>query len=122
MSEAQIYWLITLPKIAEGIGVVLIILGFVLSSFFGICHVYLRAGEEPKTSDSFKFVIKSFKSGLIILVIGTLLKTFIPSTKELVAIYGIPKVVNNEQVQAIPEKLLEFANIKLDDLVEEAKK
>jgi len=112
MSETQIYWLITLPKITDVIGIGLLTLGFsgflTLLFFGGITENWKPAKKYSKW-----FVVS--------IIAGALLITFIPSTKELVAIYGIPKVVNNEQVQTIPEKLLEFANIKLDDLVEEAK-
>jgi len=112
MNEAQIYWLITLPKIANGAGAGLLTLGLCCSFFLVFLWVALGGEIEVK---------KYIKWSILMLVIGTLLTTFIPSTKELVAIYAIPKVVNNEQVQAIPEKLLELANLKLDDLIQETK-
>ena len=38
----------------------------------------------------------------------------IPSSKTIVAIYIVPKVVNNEHIQAIPTKALELFEAKLD--------
>lgn len=35
---------------------------------------------------------------------------FIPSTKTLIAMYTIPPIVNNQQVQQLPANLLKFAN------------
>lgn len=119
MTEAQIYWLITLPKLANGIGEFLLIVGGIAT--FGSLMIY-GFSQADFCPINWKDIKKPFVLGVLALTTGALMKTFIPSTKELVAIYGIPKVVNNEQIQAIPEKLLEFANIKLDDLVEEAKK
>lgn len=113
MTEAQIYWLITLPKIAEGIGAYMVIIGVV--AFFSLGYISLLIEES-------RDILKKYiKLSVFAVVLGALLTTFIPSTKELVAIYAIPKVVNNEQVQAIPEKLLELANLKLDDLIQETK-
>ncbi len=40
-----------------------------------------------------------------------------PTTKEAVAIYVIPKVVNNEQVQSIPDNLSKLFNVKLEEWV-----
>ena len=41
---------------------------------------------------------------------------FIPSTKVLAAMYILPKVVNNEQIQQIPTKLLDLTNEWLEEL------
>jgi hypothetical protein len=43
----------------------------------------------------------------------------IPTTKEAAAIYLIPKLVNNEQVQAIPENALKLLNLKFQAWIEE---
>lgn len=110
----MIYWLITLPKIANGMGSFLM--------FFGILGVILIPivwGMVKYIGEiNFKFPSGWLYVSIAGVVVGGLLSTFIPSTKEIVAIYAIPKVVNNEQVQQIPEKLLEYANLKLDDLIQ----
>jgi hypothetical protein len=43
----------------------------------------------------------------------------IPTKNEAIAIYVIPKIANNEQIQSIPPKLLELVDIKLDELIEQ---
>lgn len=119
MTETQIYWLITLPKLANGIGIFLTVFGvgvaFLIFAFFAVSN---DGYHEPIKWESLK---KYFNWSIFSAILGALMLTFIPSAKELVAIYAIPKVVNNEQVQAIPEKLLELANLKLDDLIQETK-
>jgi len=50
--------------------------------------------------------------GSIILLIGILM----PSTKEMSAIIIVPKIVNNEEIQKIPNKIIGIANEWLDEL------
>lgn len=45
-----------------------------------------------------------------------LLACFIPSTKTIAAMYVLPKIVNNEQIQQIPSKLLDLSNEWLEEL------
>jgi len=46
----------------------------------------------------------------------------IPSTKQACLIYVIPKIANNEQVQKIPDKLLELGNKYLDEQLKDLDK
>jgi hypothetical protein len=51
--------------------------------------------------------------GSVFLLIGL----FTPSTKEMVAIYMIPKIVNNEQVQKLPDNAMKFLNGKFEEWI-----
>jgi len=42
---------------------------------------------------------------------------FIPSTKEYAAIWLIPKVANNEQVQKVPDQVLRLLNLKVEQWI-----
>ena len=44
----------------------------------------------------------------------------IPTTKEFAAIYLIPKIANNEQVQQIPENALKLLNAKFEEWLKDA--
>jgi len=50
----------------------------------------------------------------------------VPTTKEAVAIYMIPKIANNEQVQKLPDNAMKFLNGKLEawinDMADKEKK
>ena len=50
-----------------------------------------------------------------VVVVAFILVILIPNTKQACIIYVLPKVANNEQVQQIPEKLLDIANGWLDE-------
>jgi len=45
----------------------------------------------------------------------------IPTTKEFAAIYLIPKVVNNEQVQKLPDNAVRLMNEKLEQWIEDVR-
>jgi hypothetical protein len=57
------------------------------------------------------------KTILVGFILSLMVAVFIPSTKEYVAIYLIPKIVNNEQVQQIPEKAMTILNSKLNEWI-----
>ncbi len=115
MTLTQLYWLITLPKLGSGLGGGLLAFGliglFVQLVIFAVSH-------DRYVFDN-KLTLKQLKLWITITMIcvGTLLSTFIPTTKEIVAIYGINYVTNEKSLKEIPPKLFELANIKLDDLL-----
>jgi len=41
---------------------------------------------------------------------------FLPTTKQACAIYVIPRIVNNKEVQELPEKVVDLANEWLEEL------
>ena len=43
--------------------------------------------------------------------------TAVPTTTQMAVVYCLPKIVNNEQVQKIPNKVLDLANNWLDDTI-----
>jgi predicted ferric reductase len=53
---------------------------------------------------------------VLITIIGFLL-IFIPNTKEAVAIYLIPKIINNEQIQKLPDNTTKLLNAKLEQWI-----
>ncbi|MBP7209597.1 MAG: hypothetical protein KBA02_00210 [Paludibacteraceae bacterium] len=66
------------------------------------------------------------KSILFIFVIAVTLALpialFVPSSKTISAMYLIPKITANEQVQQIPDKVLQIMNGKLDEWIEDLSK
>jgi hypothetical protein len=45
------------------------------------------------------------------------LACLIPTTEEMAAIYLLPKIANNEQVQQVPDKAMQLLNGKLDEWI-----
>jgi len=52
-------------------------------------------------------------------ILFVLLAILIPTTKQACIIYVLPKIANNEQIQQIPQKLLDIGNKALDEWIKE---
>jgi hypothetical protein len=57
-----------------------------------------------------KLSMKDIKLSLIGFIVFLPLSFFCPSTKTLLAMYTIPPIVNNQEIQKLPMNLLNFAN------------
>lgn len=55
----------------------------------------------------------------VVFVITLLLTVMVPSTKQAAVVYCLPKIINNEQVQKVPDNLLRLANQWIDDQITE---
>lgn len=61
-----------------------------------------------------------FRAAGIVFCVFMVLSAIIPDTKQAAVIYCLPKIVNNEQVQKIPDNLLRLANSWIDEAVNKA--
>ena len=61
--------------------------------------------------DIYQCVADYMKTALITLIVCVSVLILIPSKKEALAIYIIPKVLNNQQVQELPENALKYLNV-----------
>ena len=57
----------------------------------------------------------------VIFGISLIFSIVTPTTNQAAVIYCLPKIASNEQVQKIPNKLLELSNNWLDEMVEKTK-
>ena len=103
MTPMAIYLLMQVDNFKETISflfgiTVVILFGMLIASI-----VFIDASsEEQKALAKFrKWFIAVFASLII-------LDTVIPDSKTIAAMYAVPAVVNNEQVQQLPEEILTF--------------
>jgi hypothetical protein len=92
-----------------------------------IALIMSLAGLETRI-ETMKYWIFPIILGILI-PINIILGILLPSTKQMALIYTLPKlkngavaVINDKQVQAIPDKLLKIANKQLDEWVTPLKK
>lgn len=113
LTAFQMYWLLMLDNISNFFGVVtiVIIFGIALLVLFG--PVIVMNVENPPSWNQIKKI--SIVVGIIISFFGAGVM-FIPSTKQMAAIIVVPKIVNNEKVQQLPEELLNFGMEWLEEL------
>ena len=96
------------------------ILGFVILLVCTIVkkYEYLETNYE-EYKEKYLRQYKNFKKRTILCFIPAFLLVSLavltPSTKEAIAIWALPKIVNNEQAQQIPENFAKLINDKLQE-------
>lgn len=110
---------IYLISLADEISIYMSILFFIFIILSIIFFVIGRRSDHCDENNNKHIKLKLAKKCLISSLLILTLQPFIPSTKTLIAMYTIPPIVNNKQVQQLPDNLLKFAN---DYLTKEIKK
>lgn len=116
ITESTIYW-ITRMDYLQGLALVITItlsicclIGVIISCIAKYSSNYEEERERGKKAfqQLLPFTLLCF-----VLLCGAML---IPSSKEYCAIKAIPVIVNNEQVQELPNKVVELANEWINEL------
>lgn len=103
MTPITIYLLMQADNLKETISLLFGISVVILFGLLIVSVVYADAtSEEQNTIAKFR---KWFVTVFFSLII---LDTIIPNSKTIAAMYAVPAVVNNEQVQQLPEEILMF--------------
>jgi len=119
MEWWHVYLVVVADRVVQ-VGAAVAVAGGILS-IVGVI-VWAIAVTPPKChgDDEAKTIAKCvLKFALPIFFVGLLIVTFIPNTKEIAAIYLIPKIVNNEEVKAVPDNALKLLNLKMEEWIEE---
>lgn len=62
---------------------------------------------------------KYIKKTLIVVILNIILLIFTPSSKTIVAMYLVPKITSNEDIQEIPANLSKLLNSKLKEWIDD---
>jgi hypothetical protein len=127
MTASQLYWILKLDDFRSfagflggsflGVGVILLIAAFCALGAAYETHDEQGRKNALKVRNTLRpFSIVFLAIGLIFLTIRTLL----PTTQEMAIIYVVPQVVNNVEVQKIPEKVVKLASDWLTELTPES--
>jgi len=79
----------------------------------GLLPVYTMLIDIFKWKELKKYFFAQLAIGLL----SAFFAMAIPDSKDFALIYVLPKIVNNEKVQQIPEKLLDLANKKFEEML-----
>jgi len=116
MSSFDIYWILKLDEIHNLLGFISFFL------FMGAILLGCSAFSMWFDGDARKNVYRQCRKGsyisCILFVVFLSLCILIPTTKQACAIYVLPKIINNEKVQKIPEKILDLSNQWLDNHID----
>lgn len=113
ISMTEMYWLLKLDSIRF-----LFFMGAAVLCVFGsVVSGFLSDTSDLPGKKIFIGWTMSLATGCFFLIFAV----FIPSTKQLASIVVLPKIINNEQVQEIPERLLDLGLSWLEELKPEKK-
>lgn len=107
ITPMQMYWLLKLDDIRAFCA---FLVGFAILAIVVSLTAY-RDDEDEKVK---KTATAGFALGLFSLGLFGGALTFLPSTKQMAAIYVVPAIVNNEKTQQIGGKTLDISNQLLD--------
>lgn len=111
----EIYWITRLDAISSLFGTVI---GFSLLAIFILMLLSLLGDLQFK--DEIKKYIKAIKIVTISFIIGILGVTFIPTTNDVMLMYGLGTIKeyvdDNEKTKELPDKAIDALNKYLDEI------
>lgn len=117
-----LYWIIILGNL-NTLGQVLLAVLLIVAASTGIFGV--TNSQDDKCEDEVKKALKIAKKCLLYSIIPLLMVTFIPSTKQLYAIYGVGTVIDyakeSKEVQKLPNNAVKALNIWLENVNKDKK-
>lgn len=105
------YWITRLDAIVTFSGVVAVIFGIAVIVLFTISAI-LCCTAFDKDDDDYKIGRKLMKIGVVSAIVTLLFSAcavFVPTTKEMCAIYVVDYLKDNEKVQKMPEQIIDAA-------------
>ena len=119
MTSWQMYWLLMLDNIKDLMGIIVFIFAFVCI----IGAVFWFMAEATPNDDDSEIYIRAAQTPLClawaIWILAILSLVFLPTTRQMAAIIVVPKIINNKDVQKIPENILKLANGWIDEKTKE---
>ncbi len=130
MSGFTLYLILMLDNV-RGIGFAAsVLVGFIIAISIAVIITVHAFGDNEEINRFWdNILVKSkntyFKITIIIVFLLLLLSItiymFIPTTKQMAVILITPKIINNEKIKEIPEKIIKIGEKYLDELLEEKK-
>lgn len=113
-------WIIYLISLVDGFRKLTMCLSL-LGGIIAIVTWGVGKGNEDFDEEFSKLMVQIFKFCRIIFFITIPFALFLPSSKTIAAMYLIPKIISNEDVQKVPDKVLTIMNGKLDQWIDDMK-
>ncbi|WP_428041342.1 hypothetical protein [Candidatus Avelusimicrobium fimicolum] len=110
ITPMQMYWLLKLDDIYVAFSVAVVLSILVLMGSTVILCASFEAGDVKIYKPARISVLVSLLSAILF----SCAVTFLPTTKQMAAIYVVPAIANNEKIQQIGGKTLDISNQLLD--------
>lgn len=113
MTEWDMYWITRLDAVHADAWIPLaVLMGFML--LFGLAMYILPkvdpGSDKDRNASSIKMGRKLSLVAGIFLGVMSAAHLLVPTTGQMAAILVLPKIINNEQIQDLPDNLVELAN------------
>lgn len=113
----EIYWITRLDAI-NNLSIAFIVVGVIISAILTILHRFAVSNGEGKAVKD----IKPYRiSSYIVLIIGVLMNTFIPNTKEATMIWcvggTIDYIKSNDTATQLPDKCIQALDKFVDEYI-----
>jgi hypothetical protein len=110
-----VYFLVKLTAISQAlIGLA------VVTAALTLCFTIIYAVKwDVEGKEAVKGWLPKMKKFVIATLVFGFIAVAVPNTKEAAVIWLLPKIVNNEQVQEVPNKALKLLNKRMDEWLEE---
>lgn len=117
MTSSMIYWFTRLDGVVGFCTAITATAGIITLFCF---VVWICTFDDVHNGEAIRKVCKRiFKVFIPIFILFWLCCLLIPTSKEMAGIYLLPKIANNENVKAIPNKSMEIVNLKLDEWIKD---
>lgn len=115
ISTFELYLILKLTDIIEAFYVIEImsVIALVFYGIFGALHIDTEYGGDKK-AELWKGYKKRLAKYTSIIIGAVIFTSFIPSTKQIAALYILPPVINNEQVQQLPQEIMDILGLSLE--------
>jgi hypothetical protein len=112
ITSWDIYWITRLDSI---------------NAFLAICSIlsiaiFILVGSTTEGFEDYRNRKKIFVISISSIFLLTMSALLTPTTKEFAVIYLAPKIINNEQVQKIPDNALKLLNKKMEEYINDLDK
>lgn len=117
ITSSNIYWITRLDALSN------FLIGLIIL-FCTIAFIYIVVGLcswIENEFDKYKKCFRWFVYALCGVTLCGFVNTMLPTTKEMIAIYAVPGIINNEQVQEVPVNITSYINEQLKAWTEKIK-
>jgi len=107
MTSFQFYILTRLDSIG--------ILCFVIAIISGMVIFWLSLFSYDQRDEIRELFKHYIKLSVIIFIISISVTVLLPTTKEALLIYSVPQILNNKEMQKLPDNVLRLLNEKIEE-------
>lgn len=112
ITSSTLYWITRLDTLCIFFGI-----SFAVLLVSTLIYIIVKLDDFDPEYEADRNNIKCRNKLIILTLICLVPVIFIPSTKEIAFIYFAPKVINNEEAQKIPENIIKFLNVKMNEYI-----